>query len=171
MMKKILILLCAVVFTAATSFAQRYLIIDTRYIFDQMPEYKTVQKTIDNQAATWQKEIDSKRAELDKLYSDYDEQQSMMSENQRRKKEDELFNREKELRDLQQKRFGFEGDLFKKRGELMKPLQDKIADAVKKLVTANGYDLVFDKSEGKSIIFADQKLDKSDEILKILKSK
>jgi outer membrane protein len=170
-MKKISLLICAVIFTAASSFAQRYVFVDTRYIFDQMPEYKQVQKAIDNQAAIWQKEIDTKRTELDKLYNDYDEQESMMSESSRRKKEDELFKREKELRDLQQKRFGFEGDLFKKRGELMQPLQDKIADAVKKLVNANGYDLVFDKSEGKTIIFADPKLDKSDEILKILKSK
>ncbi|MFV0604262.1 MAG: OmpH family outer membrane protein, partial [Niabella sp.] len=85
--------------------------------------------------------------------------------------EDELFNKEKELRDLQKKRFGFEGDLFQKRVELMKPLQDKIADAVKRLASAYGYDLIFDKSEGKTIIFADPKLDKSDEILRELRLK
>lgn len=170
-MKKILILACAVVFTAATSFAQRYAIVDTRYIFEKMPEYKQVQKSIDDQAAIWQKDIDTKQATLDKLYQDYDEQETMLSADLKRKKEDELFKKEKELRDLQKKRFGFEGDLFKKRMELMKPLQDKIAAAVNRLVAANGYDLVFDKSEGKSIIFADPKLDKSEEVLKELRLK
>lgn len=157
------------IFAAATSFAQRYAIVDTRYIFEKMPEYKQVQKTIDETAANWQKEIDTKQAALDKLYSEYDSQGSMMTDDLKRRKEDELFKKEKELRDLQKKRFGFEGDLFKKRMELMKPLQDKISAAVNKLVAANGYDLVFDKSEGKSIIFADPKLDKSDEVLRELR--
>lgn len=168
-MKKLLIVACTVLFTAATSFAQRYAIVDTRYIFEKMPEYKQVQKTVDDAAALWQKELDTKQAALDKLYEEYDSQENLMSEDLKKKKEDELFKKEKELRDLQKKRFGFEGDLFKKRVELMKPLQDKIAEAVKRLVAANGYDLVFDKSEGKTIIFADPKLDKSDEILRELK--
>lgn len=168
-MKKLLIVAWVMIFAAATSFAQRYAIVDTRYIFEKMPEYKQVQKTIDETAANWQKEIDTKQAALDKLYSEYDSQGSMMTDDLKRRKEDELFKKEKELRDLQKKRFGFEGDLFKKRMELMKPLQDKISAAVNKLVAANGYDLVFDKSEGKSIIFADPKLDKSDEVLRELR--
>ncbi len=170
-MKKLMIVACLVLVSAATTFAQRYAIVDTRYIFEKMPEYKQVQKTIDETAATWQKEIDTKQATLDKLYSEYDSQGAMMTDDLKLKKEDELFKKEKELRDLQKKRFGFEGDLFKKRMELMKPLQDKIASAVNRLVSANGYDLVFDKSEGKSIIFADPKLDKSDEILRELRLK
>lgn len=170
-MKKLMIVACLVLVSAATTFAQRYAIVDTRYIFEKMPEYKQVQKTIDETAATWQKEIDTKQATLDKLYNEYDSQGAMMTDDLKLKKEDELFEKEKELRDLQKKRFGFEGDLFKKRMELMKPLQDKIAAAVNRLVSANGYDLVFDKSEGKSIIFADPKLDKSDEILRELRLK
>ncbi|OJU28269.1 MAG: hypothetical protein BGN92_03985 [Sphingobacteriales bacterium 41-5] len=170
-MKKLMIVACLVLVSAATTFAQRYAIVDTRYIFEKMPEYKQVQKTIDETAATWQKEIDTKQATLDKLYNEYDSQGAMMTDDLKLKKEDELFKKEKELRDLQKKRFGFEGDLFKKRMELMKPLQDKIAAAVNRLVSANGYDLVFDKSEGKSIIFADPKLDKSDEILRELRLK
>ena len=170
-MKRLLIVACVILLSATAGFAQRYAVVDTRYIFEKMPEYKTVQKAIDDAAAEWQKEIDTKQTALNKLYEEYDEQEAMMSENLKKKKEDELFEREKELRDLQKKRFGFEGDLFKKRVELMKPLQDKVAAAVNRLVTANGYDLVFDKSEGKSIIFADLRLDKSDDVLKELRLK
>ena len=72
---------------------------------------------------------------------------------------------------MQKKRFGFEGDLFNKRVELMKPLQEKVSDAVKKMASKNGYELILDKSEGKTIIFADPKLDKSDDILRELRIK
>lgn len=167
-MKKLFILACGILFTSAL-FAQRYAVIDTRYIYEKMPDYKQVQKTVEATAADWQKEIDAKQAVLDKMYQEYDAQGAMMAEDMKRKKEDDLFKKEKELKALYQKRFGFEGDLFKKRMELMKPLQDKVSDAVKKLAANGGYDLILDKSEGKTIIFADPKLDKSDEILRGLR--
>jgi Skp family chaperone for outer membrane proteins len=85
-----------------------------------------------------------------------------------RKREDELFVKEKELRDLQKKRFGYEGDLFKERQKLVKPIQDKVYNAVQKMAAARAYDFILDKSEGITIIFADPKLDKSDDVLKEL---
>ena len=92
----------------------------------------------------------------------------MLTEELRKKREDQLYGLEKEVRDLQRKRFGFEGDLFKKRQELIKPIQDKVFNAVQKLSVSRGYELVFDKSEGITIIFADPKLDKSEDVLKEL---
>ncbi|MBK7097375.1 MAG: OmpH family outer membrane protein [Sphingobacteriales bacterium] len=169
-MKKLFFIACGLLMATAL-FAQRYALIDTRYIYEKMPEYKQVQKSVEAAAADWQKEIDGKQASLNKLYDDYDAQRNMMSEDMKKNKEDELFKKEKELRDLQKKRFGFEGDLFNKRVELMKPLQEKVSDAVKKMASKNGYELILDKSEGKTIIFADPKLDKSDDILRELRIK
>ncbi len=169
-MKKLFFIACGLLMATAI-FAHRYAFIDTRYIYEKMPEYKQVQKSVESTAADWQKEIDGKQAALNKLYDEYDSQSNMMSEDTKKKKEDELFKREKELRDLQKKRFGFEGDLFNKRVELMKPLQEKVSDAVKKIASKNGYELILDKSEGKTIIFADPKLDKSDDILRELRIK
>lgn len=168
-MKRVFMMLAVLFFTALTAFAQRYAVIDTRYILDKVPEYKQAQKAVESVAADWQKEIDLKQASLDKLYQTYDAEEAMMSADLKKKREEELFKKEKDLRDLQKKRFGFEGDLFKKRQELVKPVQDKVAEAVRRYATNQGYDLIFDKSEGNSIIFADQKLDKSEEILKILR--
>jgi len=105
---------------------------------------------------------------LEKMYKDFDAEQVMLSEDLKKKREDELFNREKEVRDLQKKRFGFEGDLFKKRQELIKPIQDKVYNAVQKMAVARSYDFILDKSEGITVIFADPKLDRSDDILKDL---
>ncbi len=167
-MKKIfLIALCSIVM-AGMAHAQKYAIIDTKYILDRMPDYKTAQTQLDAFAAAWQKEIDDKQRDLDKMYRDFEAEQVMLSEDLRRKREDQLFIREKEVRDLQRQRFGFEGDLFKKRGELIKPIQDRVYNAVQKLAVQRGYDFILDKSEGITVIFADPKLEKSDDILKEL---
>jgi len=154
--------------TALLGAAQKYAIVDTRYILDKMPEYRTAQQQLDVMAATWQKQIDSMQLSLDRLYREFDAEQVMLTAELKKRKEDQLFNKEKELRDLQRKRFGFEGDLFRKRQELVKPVQDKVYNAIQKLAASRGYDFVLDKSEGITIIFADPKLDKSEEILKEL---
>ena len=119
-------------------------------------------------ADQWQQEIDQKQMTLDKMYKNYEAEQFMLSDDLKKKREDELFVKEKELRDLQKKRFGYEGDLFKERQKMVKPIQDKVYNAVQKLATARGYDFILDKSEGITIIFADPKLDKSDDVLKEL---
>ena len=167
-MKRILCIAFGLLLFAVTVNAQKYAIIDTKYILDRMPEYKQAQKQLDDVAAGWQKEIDSMQTNLDRMYKDYDAEQVMLSEELRKKREDQLFQKEKEVRDMQRKRFGFEGDLFKKRQELIKPIQDKVYNAVQKMAVQRGYDFVLDKSEGITIIFADPKLDKSEDVLKDL---
>ena len=166
-MKKTLLLAFMLV-AGIAGFSQKYAIIDTRYILDKMPDYKQAQKQLDEVAAGWQKDIDGKQTELDGMYKAYEAEQVMLSDDLKKKREDQLFNKEKDLRDLQRKRFGFEGDLFKKRQELIKPIQDKVYNAVQKMAVQRGYDFVLDKSEGITIIFADPKLDKSEDVLKDL---
>jgi outer membrane protein len=166
-MKKIMLLALTLGF-GLVGFSQKYAIIDTRYILDKMPDYKEAQKQLDDIAAGWQKDIDTKQADLDNMYKSYEAEQVMLSDELKKKREDQLFNKEKELRDLQRKRFGFEGDLFKKRNELIKPIQDKVYNAIQKMAVTRGYDFVLDKSEGITVIFADPKLDKSEDVLKEL---
>ncbi|MGB3006951.1 MAG: OmpH family outer membrane protein [Chitinophagaceae bacterium] len=167
-MKKMLIVACCLFALSYTSVAQKYAIIDTRYILDKIPEYKEAQKQLDQTAADWQKDIDAKQTDLDNMYKTFEAEQVMLSDELKKKRETQLFNKEKELRDLQRKRFGFEGDLFNKRNELVKPIQDKVYNAVQKMAVSKGYDFVLDKSEGITIIFADPKLDKSEDVLKEL---
>ncbi len=167
-MKKILLSTFVLLFFAVSSFAQRYAIIDTKYILGKIPEYVDADKKLQAASEQWQKEIDLNQALLDKMYKDYDAEQFMLSDELKKKREDELFNNEKDLRDLQKKRFGYQGDLFKEREKLVKPLQDKVYNAVQKIAVARGYDFILDKSEGITVIFADPKLDKSDDVLREL---
>jgi len=165
-MKKLTIVLFLTVLSSLSLFAQRYAVIDSKYILDKMPEYKDAQTKLDQFSTLWQQEIDQKQMLMNKMVKDYEAEQIMLPDNLKKKREDEIFNKEKELRDLQRKRFGFEGDLFKKRQELVKPVQDKLYNAVQKLALEKQYDFILDKSEGITIIFADPKLDKSEDILK-----
>jgi outer membrane protein len=167
-MKKFLLLVVCSLFLAAGSFAQRYAVIDSKYILDKLPEYKEAQKKLDQFSEQWQQEIDQKQAMVDKMLKEYDAELVMLSDELKKKREDELYNKEKELRDLQKKRFGFEGDLFKKRQELIKPIQDRVYNAVQKLAVDKQFDFILDKSEGITVIFADPKLDKSEDVLRNL---
>ncbi len=167
-MKKLLFLTCSLLAMVTMANAQRWAVVDTKYILDKMPDYKDAQKKLDQVSEQWQKEIEVKQAELDKMYKDFDAEQVMLSDVLKKKREDEIFNKEKETRDLQRKRFGFEGDLFKKRQELVKPVQDKVYNAIQKIATAKQYDLILDKSEGITVIFADPKLDRSEDVLREL---
>jgi outer membrane protein len=167
-MKKLLIFATCFLLLATVSTAQRYAVIDSKYILDKLPEYKEAQKTLDQFSEQWQQEIDQKQSLMDKMFKEYDAERVMLTDVLQKKREDELYNKEKELRDLQKRRFGFEGDLFKKRQELIKPIQDRVYNAIQKLAVDKQYDFILDKSEGITVIFADPKLDKSADVIRNL---
>jgi outer membrane protein len=167
-MNKLFFLASLLCLGAFAGYGQRYAVVDTKFILDKMPEYKEAQKQLDQVSIQWQKEIDDKQAILDRMYKDFEAEQVMLSDTLKKKREDQLFNKEKEVRDLQRRRFGFEGDLFKKRQELIKPVQDKVYNAIQKIAVNRLYDFILDKSEGITVIFADPKLDKSEDVLKEL---
>jgi outer membrane protein len=167
-MKTFLLAAFTLMLTAFSANAQRYAIIDTKYILDKIPEYKDANKKLEEMADAWQKEIDLLQADLDKMYRQLETERVMLTPELLKKREDEIFNKEKQVRDLQRRRFGFEGDYFRKKQELVKPIQDKVYNAVQRLATERLYDFILDKSEGITVIFADPKLDKSDDVLKVL---
>lgn len=167
-MKRFILLLCMGFIITLSANAQRYAVIDSKYILEKIPDYREAQKKLDQFSELWQQEIDQRQTALDKMFKNYDAEQVMLPDDLKKKREDELYNKEKELRDLQRKRFGFEGDLFRKRQELIKPIQDKVYNAVQKLAVEKQYDFILDKSEGITVIFADPKLDRSEDVLRNL---
>jgi outer membrane protein len=167
-MKKLILMLIISFSLISAVNAQRYCVIDSKYILENLPEYKQAQAKLDEISAQWQKEIDAKLQDVDRMYKAYQSEQVMLSEDMKKKREDEIIKKEKEAKELQKKKFGFEGELFKKRQELVKPVQDKVYNAVQKMAASKAYDVIFDKSADLSIFYADSKIDKSDEILKEL---
>lgn len=157
-----------VLFSAFSAAAQKYCIIDSKYILEKVPDYKLSQSQLDAFSKNWQSEVDNKMKDVDKLYKSYQAERAMLNDDMRKKREDEIMSKEKAAKDLQKQYFGYEGDLFKKRQELVKPVQDKVYNAVQKMAVSRGYDLVLDKAGGVTMFYADPKLDKSDEVLKSL---
>jgi outer membrane protein len=169
LMKKLLTLALAMATLSVTTMAQRIAYVDTDYILEKIPEYKDAQTQLDDIAAQWRAEIDKDKQEIEQLYKRYQAEQYLMDDQTRAKKEDEISGKEKAVHDKQQSKFGYEGELFKKRQELVKPIQDKVYNAVVELAKTRGYDFIFDKaSGGPYMLYADPKNDKSDEILKAL---
>jgi len=145
-MKKVLFSLLFVLACVSGVQAQHYCIIDSKYILDKMSDYKEAQTKLDNLSKTWQEEIDNRMAEVDKMYKGYQAEKPMLSDDMRRKREDEIVAKEKSVKDLQKQRFGNEGELFKKRQEFIKPIQDRVFNAVQKMASAKGLDVVLDKA-------------------------
>jgi outer membrane protein len=167
-MKKIILSLAIVLATTLVSNAQKYCVVDSKYILENLNEYKDAQKRLDEISEQWQKEIDVKFAEVDRLYKAYQAEQVMLSDEMKTRRQNDIIEKEKQAKDLQKKHFGFEGDLYKKRQELVKPVQDKVYNAIQKLAVNKNYDLILDKSAGITVFYNDPKIDKSADILKEL---
>lgn len=168
-MKKIILMPLFLLFAGLFSAqAQKYCIIDSKYILEKVPEYKNAQDQLDAMSKNWQTEVDNKMKDVDRMYKSYQAERAMLNDDMRKKREDEIMSKEKNAKDLQKQYFGYEGELFKKRQELVKPVQDKVYNAVQKMAVARGYDLVLDKAGGVTMFYADPKLDRSDEVLKSL---
>lgn len=167
-MKRILLFLPILLLSATVSFAQRYAVIDSKYILEKLVDYRDAQTKLDQQSKAWQTEIDAQMADVDKMYKSYQAERAMLSDDMRKKREDEIVAKEKSAKDLQKKRFGYEGDLFKRRQELIKPIQDRVYTAVQQMAASKSYDIVLDKAGGVTLFYANPTLDKSDEVLKQL---
>ncbi len=164
-MKKLILILSIVFATSVASYAQKFAYVDTEYILGQIPEYKAAQAELDKISIQWQKEVEAKYAEIDKMYKAYQAEQILLTEDMKKKREADIIAKEKEAKDLQKQRFGVDGELFKKRQELVKPIQDKVYNAIKAVAEKGAYSIIFDKSSDLTMLYASSKLDKSDDVL------
>ncbi len=167
-MKKILSIVLFTVACSLPGLAQKFAFVDTDYILNNIPSYKAAQEQIDKLSADWQKEVEAKYAEIDKIYKSYQSEKVLLSEDMKNKREEEIVKKEQEAKDLQKKYFGTDGSLFKKRQELVKPIQDEIYNAVKELSVEQGYAVIFDTAAGMGMLYTNPKNDKSDEVLQRL---
>jgi outer membrane protein len=164
-MKKIFFILAIILSGYTVSVAQKFAYVDTQYILDNLPEFTEAQAQLDELSGQWQKEIEAKFAEVDKMYKDYQAQMVLLPDDMKKKKEQEIVDKEKDAKNLQKQRFGKDGDLFKKRQELVKPVQEKVYNAIQEIATSANYVLILDKSGALTILYANPKYDISDEVL------
>jgi outer membrane protein len=149
--------------------AQKIAIVDISQVLNSLPTYKQAQEDLEKVSQKWRLEIATQQDQIKALYSKYQAEQVLLSEEARKKREDEIMNKEKDVRETQRIKFGPEGELFKKRQELVKPLQDKVYAAIEKFAAEKGYDLILDKSSSAGIIFANATYDKTTQVMELVK--
>jgi outer membrane protein len=167
-MKKSVLFLTVLCISTVVAVAQKYAFVDTEYILNNIPSYKAAKAQLDKVSQDWQKEIEAKYAEIDQMYKDYQAERVLLAEDMLKKREEIIVNKEKEVKELQKSYFGQNGALFKKRQELIQPIQDEIYKALKDMATEGGYAVIFDTSSGTSMIYTNPRYDISDEVLQKL---
>jgi outer membrane protein len=164
-MKKVLLVLAFMFFTAAGALAQRFAYVDTEYILKHIPEYNSAQKQLDALSQQWQKETDARFAEIEKLYQAYQADQPLLTADMRKRRENEIVEKERQAKEFQNTKFGFEGDLYKERIRLVKPIQDRVATAVQAVAENLQLDLILDKNSEVTLLYASPRLDKSNDVI------
>lgn len=161
-------ILTAMIVMAAFSFsasAQKFALVDMEYILKNIPAYEMANEQLNQVSLRWQKEVDDLAKEAQTLYKNFQSEMVFLTDEQKKTKEEEIVAKEKEVTELRYKYFGPEGELFKKRQSLIKPIQDDIYEAVKKVSEERGYQVIFDRASSESIIFASPRIDISNEVL------
>ncbi len=162
----LMILIIGVSFSAQAQLqSQRIGYVDTEYILNNIPEYKDAQDELNALSQKWEKEVSAIYEQVEKMYKEYQTEAVLLPADLKRKREDEILQKEKEAKDLQMKYFGAEGDLFKKRAELVQPIQEKIYNAMMEIAETKNYAFIFDKASGATMLYANPRLDLSDEVL------
>lgn len=164
-MKKIIFLFGLFLALSTSSYAQKFAFIDMEYILKNISTYETANQQLDLTSKKWQAEIDKNQQDLEKLYKSYQTESVFLSAEQKTQRETQIVTKEKALQDLKKRYFGSDGELFKKREALIKPIQDEIYNAVKEIATARGYQVVVDRASASSVIFASPTIDVSNEVL------
>ena len=167
MRKLILLLAISFIFNTVIQ-AQKFAYVDTDYILNKIPEFKQAQDKLDAISADWQKEIENKYASVDQMYRAYQQEQVLLTDEMKVKREEAIIKKETEAKQLQQKYFGSVGDLYLKRQELIKPIQDKIYDAIQQLAANNKYQVIFDSASDLIMLYKNKNLDKSDKVLDLM---
>lgn len=162
-----ILLMAGLLFASVSANAQqqKYAYVDTQYILDNIPEFQDAQDELDEFSKKWQKEIEEKYDMVSEMYQKYQAEAVLLPEDVKRKREEEIVAKEKEVKDLQRTYFGSEGELFKKRQELVQPIQEKVYNAIESIAATSNYAFVFDKAGGMTLLYGNPKFDISDDVL------
>lgn len=164
-MKKLILIMAIAVAGICTASAQKFALVDMEYILKNVPTYEMANEQLNQLSQRWQKEVEAIGKEAETMYQSYLSDKVFLTEEQAKKREEEIVAKEKEATELRYKYFGPEGELYKKRQTLLKPVQDDVYNAVKKVAEERGYQAIFDRASASDIIYASPRIDVSNEVL------
>ena len=164
-MKKALILFAILGFLGTSVFAQRIGYIDSEYVMENIPEYQAAQDEIEDASERWQEELEKMYQDIERLYSEYQAGEVLMTEETRKERQEEIFESEREAKEFREQKFGQQGEIFKLQDSKVRPIQDKVFQAVEAVSRKKRLDFVFDKAGEVSWLFANPTYDLSKDVL------
>ena len=164
-MRKVLMISLMILSGIVGMNAQKVAVIDMDYILKAIPQYESANDQLNQLSAKWQKEVEAIQTEVQTMYKNYQTELVFLTPEMKKQREDEIIAKERAIGEKKKKYFGAEGEMFKKRNSLIKPIQEEIYNAIQELSNTKKYDLILDKNSNVGIIFASPKLDISDEVL------
>lgn len=164
-MKKIILAIALIAGFAFMAGAQKFALVDMDYILRNLPAYEMANEQLNQVSQRWEKEVSQLSQQAEAMYKNYQSEMAFLSDGQKKKREEEIVAKEKEVTDARYKYFGPEGELFRKRQSLMKPIQEDVYNAVKAVAEEKGYQTIFDRASSQSIVFASPRIDVSNEVL------
>ncbi len=164
-MKQIIITLFVAMAATFGASAQKFALVDMEYILRNVPAYEMANEQLNQVSLRWEKEVNEVTKEAETMYKNYQADMVFLTDDQKKKREEEIVAKEKEATDMRYKYFGPEGELYKKRQSLMKPIQEDVYNAVKAVAEEKGYQAIFDRASSQSIVFASPRIDVSNEVL------
>ncbi|MBQ4345038.1 MAG: OmpH family outer membrane protein [Muribaculaceae bacterium] len=164
-MRKILTALFFVMICSIGASAQKFAFVDMEYILSNVPAYEMANEQLNQISQRWQREVETKMREAETLYNNYQADMVFLTDDQKQRREEEIVRKRQEVADLKYKYFGPEGELYQKRQTLMKPIQDDVYNAIKKVAEERGYQAIFDRASSANVIYASPRIDVSNEVL------
>lgn len=164
-MKKTILTLMAVIMATLAASAQKFALVDMEYVLKNVPSYEMANEQLNQLSLRWQKEVEAVSRDAEEMYKKYQADMVFLTDEQKKAREEEIVAREKEAAEKRNQYFGPEGELYKKRQTLMKPIQDEVYNAVKKVAEERGLQAIFDRATSSDIIFASPRIDVSAEVL------
>lgn len=168
-MKRIIFTLVLAFMTASIASAQNYMVVDSEKVFKSVAAYNEALESIETLAQQYQAQVDAKFQEVETLYNSYMQQRAALSESARQQVEQNILQKEAQATEYQESLFGTDGELMKKRVELIQPIQQKVFSTIEQFSTQYGYDLVIDISANPTILYYSTKVDFTDRIIEALK--
>lgn len=161
--------LVAMVLSVAAVSAQNYMVVDSEKVFKSLSAYNNALTQIENLSEQYQAKVDAQYQEVERLYNSYIQQRASLSEATRQQREQMILQKEQEAAEYQESLFGTEGELMKKRMELIQPIQQRVFNAIERIATQYGYDLVIDISANPTILYYSSKVDFTQKIINVLR--
>ena len=168
-MKRIILMAMFALATLGIASAQKYCVVDSEKVFKSLDEYNKALTSLDELGKSYQAEVDSKYKSIESLYNSYMQQKASLSASTRQTIEQQILQKEEEAQKYQQELFGEDGKLMNKRVELIKPIQTKVFAAIEEYAKANGYDLVLDKASNASMLYVNDAIDHTAQVIEQLK--